>query len=95
MPLYEYKCKSCGAVFDVRQKFSDAPLTTHKGCGGEVERIICAPALQFKGTGWYCTDYAHKGCSPSNGTEHHSHSASTQAPVHASKKSEPAPASKS
>ncbi|MCL4854635.1 MAG: zinc ribbon domain-containing protein [Bryobacteraceae bacterium] len=58
MPLYEYKCKSCGDVFEVIQKFSEAPLTSHDGCGGSVERLLSAPALQFKGTGWYITDYA-------------------------------------
>ena len=58
MPLYEYQCSKCGSVFEVRQKFSDEPLTVHEGCGGEVVRLLSAPALQFKGTGWYVTDYA-------------------------------------
>jgi putative FmdB family regulatory protein len=58
MPLYEYQCASCGDVFEVMQKFSDAPLTRHEKCGGQVERLLSAPALQFKGTGWYITDYA-------------------------------------
>lgn len=58
MPLYEYKCKSCGDIFEVMQKFSDEPLTLHEACGGAVERLISAPAFQFKGTGWYITDYA-------------------------------------
>jgi putative FmdB family regulatory protein len=61
MPLYEYKCDSCGDVFEVMQKFSDEPLTIHQGCGGRVERIISAPAIQFKGSGWYITDYARAG----------------------------------
>ena len=60
MPLYEYACRQCGGHFDVLQKFSDQPLKVHEGCGGEVERLISAPALQFKGTGWYVTDYAGK-----------------------------------
>jgi len=60
MPLYDYRCKQCGGRFEVMQKFSDEPLTVHEECGGEVERLICAPALQFKGTGWYVTDYAKK-----------------------------------
>ena len=63
MPLYEYRCEQCGKVFEVIQKFSDAPLETHQDCGGKVERLISAPALQFKGSGWYVTDYA-KGNSP-------------------------------
>jgi putative FmdB family regulatory protein len=58
MPLYEYRCKSCDQVFEVIQKFSDQPLTVHEACGGEVERLISAPAFQFKGSGWYITDYA-------------------------------------
>jgi putative FmdB family regulatory protein len=57
MPLYEYKCQSCGDVFEIIQKFSDAPLTVHGKCGGPVERLISVSALQFKGTGWYVTDY--------------------------------------
>jgi putative FmdB family regulatory protein len=61
MPLYDYHCKKCGETFEVRQKFSDETLQTHEGCGGEVERLISAPALQFKGSGWYVTDYARGG----------------------------------
>jgi putative FmdB family regulatory protein len=55
MPLYEYKCHSCGKTFEVIEKFSDEPLKTHAGCGGEVERLISAPAFHLKGTGWYAT----------------------------------------
>jgi putative FmdB family regulatory protein len=58
MPLYEYRCDACGNVFEVKQKFSDSPLTIHEGCGGAVQRLLSAPALQFKGSGWYITDYA-------------------------------------
>ena len=58
MPLYEYKCQSCGETFEVIQKFSDAPLEIHEGCGGLLERLVSPPALQFKGSGWYVTDYA-------------------------------------
>jgi putative FmdB family regulatory protein len=63
MPLYEYACENCGDRFEVMQKFSDAPLTTHEKCGGPVHRLISAPALQFKGSGWYITDYARGGTS--------------------------------
>jgi putative FmdB family regulatory protein len=63
MPLYEYKCGECGQIFEVRQNFADAPLTTHENCGGAVQRLISAPALQFKGSGWYITDYARGGTS--------------------------------
>jgi putative FmdB family regulatory protein len=57
MPLYEYKCETCGDKFEVIQKFSDQPLILHEKCGGKVERLISPPALQFKGSGWYVTDY--------------------------------------
>ena len=57
MPLYEYKCDSCGNVFEVIQKFSDQPLTVHEKCGGALERLISTSALQFKGSGWYVNDY--------------------------------------
>jgi putative FmdB family regulatory protein len=59
MPLYEYKCESCGETFEVIQKFSDEPLKVHEKCGGgPVERLISPSALKFKGSGWYVTDYA-------------------------------------
>jgi putative FmdB family regulatory protein len=61
MPLYEYKCDKCGNLFEVMQKFSDEPLKTHENCGGSVHRLLSAPALQFKGSGWYITDYAKSG----------------------------------
>ncbi len=69
MPLYEYKCKSCGALIEVLQKFSDDPLEIHEKCGGQLERLISPSALQFKGTGWYVTDYARGSGSsaPKNG----------------------------
>jgi len=65
MPIYEYKCHKCGQKFETRQRISEAPLKTHAECGGEVERLISAPALVFKGTGWYVTDYGRNGKSPS------------------------------
>jgi putative FmdB family regulatory protein len=58
VPLYEYKCEGCGETFEVIQKFSDEPLTVHEKCGGPVHRLLSAPAFQFKGSGWYVTDYA-------------------------------------
>jgi len=67
MPLYEYRCEQCGEQFEVMQKFSDEPLATHEKCGGTVQRLISAPALQFKGSGWYITDYAKSGSAPDNG----------------------------
>ena len=64
MPLYEYQCEADGSRFEVIQKFSDPPLTTCPECGGAVRRLISSPAIQFKGSGWYITDYARKGGSP-------------------------------
>jgi putative FmdB family regulatory protein len=65
MPLYEYNCHRCGKNFEVRQKFADEVLKTHEECGGPVERLISAPSLHFKGTGWYVTDYGRNGKIPS------------------------------
>ena len=56
--MYEYQCATCGKVFELIQRFSDAPLVVHEGCGGPLERLVSAPALQFKGSGWYVNDYA-------------------------------------
>lgn len=63
MPLYEYLCGSCGHRFERIQKFSDAPLTECPSCGGPVEKQVSSPAIQFKGSGWYITDYAKSGAS--------------------------------
>ena len=60
MPVYEYECQKCGAHFDEIQKFSDPPVKKHPGCGGKVKKMLSAPAFQFKGSGWYITDYARK-----------------------------------
>lgn len=60
MPLYEYQCKKCGHRFEKIQKFSDKLIKKCPECGGPVEQTISAPAVQFKGSGWYVTDYAKK-----------------------------------
>jgi putative FmdB family regulatory protein len=60
VPLYEYQCKKCKHRFEKIQKFSDAPVKKCPECGGAVEKLLSAPAVQFKGTGWYVTDYAGK-----------------------------------
>lgn len=60
MPLYEYRCQSCGRTREALQKMGDPPLKTCEDCGGELKRLVSAPAVQFKGTGWYVTDYAKK-----------------------------------
>lgn len=60
MPLYEYQCKKCKHVFEKIRKFSDPPFKKCPECGGPVEQLLSAPAVQFKGSGWYVTDYARK-----------------------------------
>jgi putative FmdB family regulatory protein len=61
MPLYEYECESCGSRFERIRKFSDPPVDTCIKCGkGPVRKLISSPAIQFKGSGWYITDYAKK-----------------------------------
>jgi putative FmdB family regulatory protein len=62
MPLYEYRCEACEHQFEIIQKFSDAPIDVCPSCGqGPVVKLLSTPAIQFKGSGWYITDYARKG----------------------------------
>ncbi len=62
MPLYEYECDACGQRFELIRKFSESALDACTLCGkGPVRRLMSSPAIQFKGTGWYITDYASKG----------------------------------
>jgi putative FmdB family regulatory protein len=61
MPIYEYECAKCGKRIEAIQKMSDKPLKKHEGCGGSLSKLISAAGFQFKGTGWYVTDYARKG----------------------------------
>jgi putative FmdB family regulatory protein len=68
VPLYEYECPTDG-VFEQMQKFSDPPLAACPKCGGPVEKLLSAPAIQFKGSGWYVTDYARKGGSDDGGAK--------------------------
>ncbi len=61
MPIYEYECAKCGKRIEVIQKMSDKPLKKHADCGGTLQKLVSAAGFQFKGTGWYVTDYARKG----------------------------------
>lgn len=63
MPLYEYECEACGHRFEVIRKFSDPPLEICPVCGGHIHKLLSSPAIQFKGSGWYVTDYARKSSS--------------------------------
>ena len=67
MPIYEYECAKCRKTFEVIQKMSDKPLKKHEGCGGSLTKLISKAGFQFKGTGWYVTDYARKGSNESKG----------------------------
>lgn len=61
MPIYEYQCQECGQRTEELQRFDDPPLEECRECGGPMRKLVSAPAFQFKGSGWYVTDYAGKG----------------------------------
>jgi putative FmdB family regulatory protein len=67
MPLYEYECEQCAQRFERIQKFSDPPVDLCPSCGGAVRKLLSSPAIQFKGAGWYITDYARKGSGGDSG----------------------------
>mgnify|MGYP002080657406 CR=1 FL=1 len=97
MPIYEYQCQKCGAHVEKRQSVSDEPLKICEKCGGELEKMISLSGFQFKGGGWYVTDYAGKGGkagepkSESAGTEKSSAKESTAGPDTASNAKDKAP----
>lgn len=64
MPIYEYQCNKCGHRFEAIQKVNDPPLKKCEKCKGKVERMLSSPAIQFKGSGWYVTDYAKRSGGP-------------------------------
>ena len=76
MPLYEYQCDACGREFELIRKFSDPPLEKCPHCGGTVRKLFSSPAIQFKGSGFYITDYAKKDQSGSSPGEPKSDTAS-------------------
>jgi putative FmdB family regulatory protein len=76
MPLYEYECKKCHQRFERIQKFSDPHVKKCPKCGGPIEQVISAPAVQFKGSGWYVTDYAKKSSAGSSSSSSNGDSAS-------------------
>ena len=89
MPLYEYQCEKCGTRIEKIQKFSDPPLATCEKCGGDLARLLSAPAIQFKGTGWYVTDYAKKTTSGQTSKADGGSSAKAPASESSSSKSKP------
>jgi putative FmdB family regulatory protein len=92
MPLYEYQCEACGHRFEVIQKFSDAPLTQCPTCAGPVAKLLSSPAIQFKGSGWYITDYARSGSSGGNVAQGKNESGGSSASPATETGTSPAPA---
>lgn len=101
MPLYEYRCRKCGAEYEKIRKFSDPVLTRCEKCGGELEQLLSSPAIRFKGSGFYITDYAKKSSdggekkSSDGGERKTEKPAATDSKSEPKKPSEPAPATKS
>jgi putative FmdB family regulatory protein len=91
MPLYEYQCENCAERFERIQKFSDPPVETCPKCGGPVRKLISSPAIQFKGSGWYITDYAKKSgeSAKSSGSEKKAEKSDTPADKPAEKAASP------
>lgn len=93
MPLYEYQCQSCSHQFEVIQKFSDPLVEVCPVCSGPVVKLLSSPAIQFKGTGWYITDYARKGGSDAGKVEKKSSSDKATTTSSGSQSSDTKPAS--
>lgn len=97
MPLYEYRCRKCGNVLEKIQKFSDSPLVKCAECGGKLEKLISSSAIQFKGSGWYITDYARKPSpspSESSSGSGNGDGAKSESKASSEKPKAPAPAAK-
>jgi putative FmdB family regulatory protein len=93
MPLYEYECKKCHHRFERIQKYSDPHVKKCPDCGGPVEQVVSAPAVQFKGSGWYVTDYAKKSGTASSSSSN-GETADSGSKKDEKKESKPASASK-
>jgi putative FmdB family regulatory protein len=90
MPLYEYLCKKCGHRFEKLRMFSDKPFKKCPECGGAVEQLISASSVQFKGSGWYVTDYAKKGSSaPASSAESSGSKDAAKEPTETKKEEKP------
>src|SRR5271166_877618 len=94
MPNYEYLCKDCGHRFEQIRKFSDKQLRKCPECGGVIEQVISAPAVQFKGSGWYVSDYAKKGGSAGSSSSASSEGESSSAELKEAKDTKDTKASK-
>lgn len=91
MPVYEYRCTSCGERTEAKQHVGDPPLSKCPRCGGALEKVISAPALRFKGSGWYVTDYGQRGRSDTSGKDEEG---ATAKPEATPAKADSAPAAK-
>ena len=94
MPIYEYQCPDCGHRFEALQKFSDAPIDTCPKCGKTVHKLMSSPAIQFKGSGWYITDYAKKDSTSATkaGSAKEGSTSSSDSSTSSTESSTPAPA---
>jgi len=90
LPLYEYACTRCGEHLEKIQKFSDPPLTVCAKCGGRLKRLLSSPAIQFKGSGWYVTDYGRKSSTITPNNSAGSGNGGKEKGPEGSKKEEPA-----
>lgn len=88
MPLYEYECDSCGRRTEMIQRVGAPPIGACEECGGEMKRLLSAPAFQFKGTGWYVTDYAKKSGSAGATNDEPKRDKPTSKPEETTKKKE-------
>lgn len=88
MPLYEYQCTQCSERVEIIQRLSDPPYSHCPKCGGDMKKLLSAPAIQFKGSGWYKTDYASKPAASSSSAESKSETKSESTTTTAATKSE-------
>lgn len=88
MPLYEYQCDACAHRFEVIQKFSDPRIEVCPTCGSKVTKLFSSPAIQFKGSGWYITDYAKKSGTQSGGSQGESTGGTSQGEAKSDAKSD-------
>jgi putative FmdB family regulatory protein len=89
MPIYEYQCLACGKKTELLQRMNDAPLAACPSCGGEVKKLISSPAVQFKGSGWYVTDYASKKGGGGSGSSESKSEGKSEAESKSESKAEP------
>jgi putative FmdB family regulatory protein len=95
LPLYEYECTQCGHRLEKIRKFSDPPLTKCEKCGGKLKQLVSSPAIQFKGSGWYVTDYARKPSIPAANSAASSGNGSKEKAPEGTKKEVPSDGQKS